>query len=117
MNNAHPRQHKLAIIAQSLYLANLLILPGLAFLILLNYFFKHRSNFGIARIHLFRALQLCLLNGLLLAVLPLFYIYFSSSQSQAIMIMLFYFVCMHAAFVLIGMLNLSRAMAHKLPLF
>jgi len=111
-------QKKLSTIAQSLYVANLLILPGFAFLFLLVYFIKYKSRFGLARIHLYRSMQLCVINGLVLAVIPFVYVFvLSKSNAASIMIMIFYFVCMHAVFVLLGMLNLSRAMAKKMPLF
>ncbi|SFC01333.1 hypothetical protein [Pseudoalteromonas denitrificans] len=118
MKNTTDPQKKMSVIAQSLYLANLLLLPGLSFLLLLNYFIKFKSQSGLARIHLYRAMQLCIVNGVLLAIVPLIYIFvFSEKPDTAIMIMIFYFVCVHAVFVLLGMLNLSRAMAKKLPLF
>jgi len=118
MINNFISQKKLSTIAQSLYVANLLILPGFAFLFLLIYFIKFKSRFGLARIHLYRSLQLCVLNGMVLVVIPLVYIFFLPGINEAaIMIMIFYFVCMHAVFVLLGMLNLSRAMANKMPLF
>ncbi len=110
-------QQKISIIAQSLYLANLLLLPGLSFLVLLHYFMKHKSHYGVARIHLYRSMQLCILNGILLAVIPLIYIFISASFSAALMVTIFYFVCMHSIFVLIGMFNLSRALVSKLPIF
>ncbi|MBU2970497.1 hypothetical protein KO527_14175 [Pseudoalteromonas sp. C2R02] len=118
MPNSAITQKKLSTIAQALYVANLLILPGLAFLFLLVYFIKFKSRFGLARIHLYRSMQLCALNGIALAVIPIVYIFLAGNNINAsIMIMLFYFICMHAIFVLLGMLNLSRAMAKKLPLF
>jgi len=108
---------RLAIISQSLYLANLLVLPGFCFLILLWYFlrYKHLKNWG--RIHLYRALQLSVLSGGLLVIMPLLYMYISASVQLSLMMGLLYFVTMHAVLVLLGMLNLSRAMSKKLPLF
>jgi len=52
-----------------------------------------------------------------LGVAPIFYILFSDQFDVSVMITVFYFVTMHACFVLLGMLNLARAMAHKLPVF
>ena len=126
-----------AVIYQSLYLANLLLLPGIFFLVLLYYYRQYQQqkvhndgvadqvgnnkirmrNLGIGKIHLIRSLQLSVIAGILLAVVPLIVIYFSSQLQASIMVGLIYFVTLHAGFILIGMLNLSRAMAKKLPLF
>ncbi|MCI2284422.1 hypothetical protein L3081_14800 [Colwellia sp. MSW7] len=57
------------------------------------------------------------LAGVMLGVAPTFYILFSDQFDVSVMITVVYFVTMHACFVLLGMLNLARAMAHKLPLF
>ncbi|PKG81799.1 hypothetical protein CXF85_16425 [Colwellia sp. 75C3] len=126
-----------AIICQSLYLANLLLLPGIFFLVLLYYYRQYQQqkahnegiedhagnnkirsrNLGIGKIHLIRSIQLSVIAGILLVVIPLVVIYFTSQLQTSIMVGLVYFVTLHAGFVLIGMLNLSRAMAKKLPMF
>lgn len=129
---------KFSVICQSLYLANLLLLPGLFFIVLLYYYNQFLQqqkvnnnptenikvnrtvqlrSLGIGKIHLIRSIQLSILAGLLLAVVPLIVIYFSSQLQTSIMVGLIYFVTLHAGFVLIGMFNLSRAMAKKLPIF
>lgn len=127
----------IAVIYQSLYLANLLLLPGIFFLFLLYYYRQYLQNkeqnngvegrvdnnkirirnLGIGKIHLIRSLQLSVLAGVLLAVVPLVVIYYTSQLQASIMVGLIYFVTLHAGFILIGMLNLSRAMAKKNPLF
>jgi hypothetical protein len=106
-----------AIIYQSLYLANLLLIPVFSFLVLLYFlrFGKPQSRFS--KIHLIRAVQISALAGLLLIIIPLLIVFFSSQFNTSLMVIIFYFVTLHAGFVLIGMLNLSRAMAKKLPLF
>lgn len=125
-----------AVICQSLYLANLLLLPGICFLVLLYYYRQYQQkkvyhesvegqvddkirirNLGIGKIHLIRTIQLSILAGILLAVVPLVVIYCTSQLQMSIMVGLIYFVTLHAGFILIGMLNLSRAMARKTPLF
>lgn len=118
------QQNKPAIIYQSLYLSNLLLVPVGSFLLLVYYFYQTRtkkhsqkkiSNFN--RIHLIRCIQVSALVGLMLGVAPIFYIFFSDQFGASIMITVFYFVTLHACFVLVGMLNLARAMANKLPIF
>lgn len=116
--------NKPAIIYQSLYLSNLLLVPLVSFLLLIYYFyqtkpsklkFKAISNFN--RVHLIRSIQVSALAGLMLGVAPIFYIFYSDQLDVSIMITAFYFVTLHACFVLVGMLNLARAMARKLPIF
>ena len=118
------QQNKPAIIYQSLYLSNLLLVPLGSFLLLLYYLFqaqpnrvkpKSISNFN--RVHLIRSVQVSTLAGVMLGVAPIFYIFFSDQFDVSVMITVFYFVTLHACFVLVGMLNLARAMAHKLPIF
>ncbi len=134
MKNQSGQSTKFSIVCQSLYLANLLLLPGVFFLVLVVYYFKylkiqkntelntHESNFkkkvvGIGKIHLYRSIQLSMIAGVMLAILPLIIVYFSNQFEASVMIVIFYFVTLHSAFVLIGMLNLSRAMAKKMPIF
>ncbi len=134
MKRSSTASSNFAIICQSLYLANLLLLPGVCFLILVYYYLSYRSHKtkknneisdnnimskvkGIGRIHLIRSIQLSLLAGFILVIIPLFVVLLSSQQEASIMVAIFYFVTLHTSFVLIGMFNLSRAMAKKLPLF
>ncbi len=116
--------NKPAIIYQSLYLSNLLLIPVASFLLLIYYLYQIKStemkpqiisNFN--KIHLFRSVQISALAGLMLGIAPIFYILFSDQFDVSVMITIFYFVTLHACFVLIGMLNLARAMANKLPVF
>jgi len=116
--------NRFAIIYQSLYLANLLLLPVISFLVLVYYFHKATqyppqatkiSNFN--KIHLYRSIQLSALAGVVLGMVPVIYIFYSAQFGASLMVMVFYFITLHACFVLLGMLNLAKAMANKLPLF
>lgn len=118
------KNNKPAIIYQSLYLSNLLLIPVCSFFILIYYLYQSKwsgvqskklNNFN--KIHLFRSIQISLFAGLILGIAPIFYIFYSDQFDVSIMITVFYFVTLHACFVLIGMLNLARAMANKLPIF
>jgi len=137
MNRNPKSSGKFSVICQSLYLTNLLLLPGVSLLVILYFYRQYCQlkavsisvestvenneirirSLGIGKIHLIRSIQLSVLAGLLLAVVPLLVIYFSSQLEASIMVGLIYFVTLHAGFILIGMLNLSRAMAKKLPIF
>ena len=118
MVNSHKKQNKTnAIIYQSLYLANLLLLPGLSFVALIWLFIKHKNIYGWQRIHLYRSVQLGVIAGILLVVVPLVVVYGGNEFEASIMVMLVYFVTNHALLVLLGMFNITRAMAKKLPIF
>ncbi|MBA6347600.1 MULTISPECIES: hypothetical protein [unclassified Colwellia] len=106
-----------AIIYQSLFLMNLLLIPGLSFLILIWLFIKKKHQKGWQCIHLYRSIQLSILAGFFIIVIPLVVLLTTDAFEVSLMVMIIYFVTMHAAFVLLGMLNVSRAMAKKLPLF
>ncbi len=106
-----------AIVYQSLFLMNLLLIPGLSFIILLWLFAKKSRRLSWQRIHLYRSVQLSVLAGFFIIVIPLIVLVTTNAFEASLMVMIIYFVTMHAAFVLLGMLNLSRAMARKLPLF
>lgn len=110
-----------AVAYQSLYLANLLLLPILSFIVLICFLKSNQSSevkiSRFSRIHLIRAMQLSVAVGIFLIVIPLIVLFASSQFNTSLMVLLVYFVTIHAGFVLIGMLNLSRAMANKLPLF
>jgi hypothetical protein len=117
MQPTKEQQRKLAILAQSLYLANLLLLPGLSFCALLYYFFKKIPDYGFARIHLYRAVQLGIISGIILVLIPLLVLTFSREFEVSLMMMLLYFVTAHALLVLLGMFNLARAMSSRLTIF
>ena len=110
-----------AVVFQSLYLANLLLLPGISFLILLWLLFTHQKSPNQlsrwCKIHLFRAVQLSILVGIVLVFIPVCIVFVSPELNTSLMGIIIYFVMFHTGFVLIGMLNLARAMAKKLPLF
>jgi hypothetical protein len=111
------RQNKAAIVAQSLYLANLLLLPGLSFFYLLWYAKQHLNESSIAKIHLYRAVQLSIAAGVAIILLPLVVMIVSPEFEASLMVLILYFVTVHAGLVLIGMLNLARAMSGRLPVF
>ena len=106
-----------AVIYQSLYLMNLLLIPGIAFVILLWLFKQKHQQIGWQRIHLFRSVQLSFLAGFFIIIIPLVVIFSAKQFEASILVMVVYFVSIHAAFVMLGMLNIARAMARKLPIF
>jgi hypothetical protein len=120
-NNTHKYETRSAIVSHSLYLANLLLLPGLSFLLLIWLLTSdNKSNKPLSRwnrIHLIRAIQLSVIAGIFLIIIPSIFMFASQNIDTSLMVLIVYFVTIHAGFVLIGMFNLSRAMARKNPLF
>lgn len=102
----------LAVTAESLYLVNLLLVPGIAFLVLLFLYFRYRGASPLARAHLQQTVAASIWAGLLLiAVNGLILWSGGYDQPHTWLVLLLYFVCCHAALVMLGMLGLARALA------
>lgn len=114
-NAAHemPAGTTLAVAAEALYLTNLLLLPGLAFLALLWLYRKHsRTAPPLARCHLRQTLAASLWAGVLLIVANgLILALGGYAASGTWVVLVLYFVTCHAALVLLGVLGLAKAMA------
>ena len=111
-NQANQGQ-RLAVWAESLYLINLLLLPGLAFVALSwLYLRRYRNAPPLARNHLHQAFCASLWAGSLLVIVNAIVIALGGYQSATTwVIVILYFVTCHAALVLLGALGLSKAMA------
>lgn len=103
----------LAVIANALYLANLLLLPGIAFLVLLWLVLRqYGSAPPLARQHLQQALAASLWAGLLLVLMNLLILLLGGYQAvQTWIIVILYFTFVHASLVLLGVFALSKALA------
>lgn len=101
--------------AEALYLINLLLAPGLAFVLLLLLYRRHRDSADpLTRCHVRQAFAASLMAGLLLAGVPALIALAGDLDHPATwMALLLYFVCCHAALVLLGVLGLARALAGK----
>lgn len=104
-----------AVQAEALYLINLLLAPGIAFVLLLLLYRRHRdSTDALARGHVRQAFAASGFAGLLLIGVPaLITLAGDLGQPGTWMGLLLYFVCVHAALVLLGVLALARALAGK----
>ncbi len=105
---------RLAITAEALYLANLLLLPLLAFLIL--WWLAHRYGSAphpLALNHLSQSLRASLWAGLLLVPLPLLVVWLSNNSLAGWTAAILWFIACHAALVLAGAVGVARAMAGK----
>ena len=110
----HAKDDKqLAVMAESLYLCNLLLLPGIAFvwLLLLN---VRRSSAAspLALCHLRQTLVASIWAGVLLLPITVLTIAIGGYQSiGAWTTALLYFTVCHASLVLLGIVGLAKAMA------
>ncbi len=103
----------LAILAEALYLANLLLLPGLAFGALLWLFWTRRPQApDLAVNHLNQTVAASLWAGALLIAANLLIIALGGYQSaNTWTVVIVYFTTCHASLVLLGMVGLSKAMS------
>lgn len=102
-----------AVQAEVLYLLNLLLFPGLAFLGLLWLAYRHRgSGNELVRCHLKQTIVASIWAGFLLtavaiAILAMGGLFVPASW----IVMILYVLCCHAALVLLGVVGLSRAIS------
>ena len=103
----------LAIAAESLYLVNLLLLPGLAFLALLWLYFRHRDDApALARGHLRQTLSASLWAGALLVIVNLLIVALGGyAAAWTWVVVILYFTTAHTTLIVLGILGLARALA------
>ncbi|MFO1423762.1 MAG: hypothetical protein U1F70_08935 [Candidatus Competibacteraceae bacterium] len=108
-----PPGQGLAIAAESLYLVNLLLLPGLAFLALLWLYLRHRDDApALACGHLRQTLSASLWAGILLVIANLTIIVLGGYDAPwTWVIVIPYFTTVHTTLVILGTLGLARALA------
>lgn len=114
-----PAGQTLAVTAEVLYLANLLLLPGLAFLALLVIWAKRRHSApALARCHLRQTLTASLWAGALLVIANAAIILLGGyHQPSTWVVAILYFTIFHSTLVLLGVLGLARAMAGQAYVF
>jgi len=103
----------LAVLAEALYLANLLVAPGLAFAVLGWLWHRHRRSAPpLARQHLRQALAASVVAGVLIVGLCGAIVALGGLHGPwTWVVVLTYFICVHGALVLAGMVGLSKALA------
>lgn len=103
----------IAVTAQSLYLVNLLLLPGLAFLLLLMlYLVKRRSTSEFSLFHLRQAISASLWAGILLIFFNLVIVVSGGYEGPwTWVIAIIYFTLAHSTLIILGMIGLIKAMA------
>ena len=106
----------LAITAESLYLVNLLLLPGLAFALLLVLFlWRRRDAPPLAANHLAQTIGVSVIGGALLVVVTLLIALlggFDSAYTWVVVVL--YFTFIHSTLIFMGVSGLVRALSGQL---
>lgn len=102
----------LAVLAEALYLINLLLLPGIAFVLLLGLWLKHKDSAPpLARQHLKQTTFVSLVGGLLIVTLSSLILALGGLDWEWTWVtLILYFTCIHSTLVLFGMYALIKAM-------
>ena len=102
----------LAVLAETLYLINLLLLPGLAFIGLVGLWLTYKNSAPpLARQHLKQTTWVSLVGGFLIIVLSGLIVALGGLNWEwTWVILVLYFTCIHSTLVLLGMYALIKAM-------
>jgi uncharacterized membrane protein len=107
----------LAVVAESLYVANLLILPFIAFFVLVYIFIKqHGSAPPLARAHLEQTLSASISIAIMFFACAMIIMLLRAWGLEDVsiwMIVVIVFTIIHATMVLFGVLGLAKAMSGK----
>ena len=105
----------LAVLAESLFLANLLVLPGIGFLALGWLFFRRDHDTPeLARAHIHQAFSASLWAGVLLVLVNLVIILLGGYRGMHTwVIVILYFTFIHSTLVILGMVGLAKAMSGR----
>lgn len=107
---------RLAVIAESLFLANLLVAPGIAFGVLFWLWQKHKASAPpLARQHLKQATFVSLYGGILIVSLSALFVALGGLYWEwTWVVVILYFTCFHSTLVMFGMFGLAKAMAGQI---
>ena len=105
----------LAVAAEAIYLVNLMLLPGLAFLVLIGLWLRHRHDAPpLARCHLAQTVAGSLWAGVLLVVANGLIVLIGGYQSpHTWVVVVLYFTTCHTTLICFGALGLARALAGR----
>jgi hypothetical protein len=111
---ADPPGQGLAVAAESLFLINLMLAPGLGFLAIAWLWWRHRNAPPLARCHLDQTFFVSLWGGALLVVACAAILVLGGLDWEWTWVaVIIYFTCVHSTLILCGALGLSKAMAGK----
>ncbi len=103
----------LAVVAESLFLANLLLAPGVCFAVLFWLWLRNRDSAPLlARQHLRQTTFVSLWGGLLIVVASALFIAFGGLYWEwTWVVVIMYFTCVHSTLVMFGAFGLAKALA------
>jgi hypothetical protein len=106
---------QLAILAEALFLANLMIIPGLGFVLLVVLWLKKRHTATpLERNHLEQTVVTSVWGGaILVGVSAGIFLLGGFDNPVSWVVGVLYFVCFHASLILLGVVGLNRAMLGK----
>lgn len=111
MQNAAAEEQRLAVQAAGLYLANLLVAPGLAFVALLWLARRLRGSEGLAASHVREAIRASVWAGCLLVLVAVVIALLGGfSQPATWIVLILYVICCHSALLLFGVIDLVKAL-------
>jgi uncharacterized Tic20 family protein len=107
------RGKSLAIQAETLYLVNLMLAPGLAFVLLLAlYWFNRNTTDELAMNHLSQTVGVSVTGGALIIIAIGIFLYTGGMESgYTLMTLVFYFTFIHSSLIFMGVFGLVKAMA------
>jgi len=112
--DANSEGDSVAIVAELLFLSNLLLVPFFSFIALLWYYRNRKRYSSLATTHLQQTISASIWAGILLIAVNLVVFLTMGYDSPYIwMVVLIYFTMGHSAFILLGVFGLSRALAGK----
>lgn len=105
----------LAVAAESLYLINLMLAPGLAFLAIVWLWLTRREGAPpLARCHLDQTFFVSLWGGVLIVAACVAILLLGGLDWQwTWVIVIMYFTCVHSTLIMLGALGLAKAMAGR----
>jgi uncharacterized Tic20 family protein len=112
-NEVNAPGQSLAVVAEALYIANLLVAPGLSFALLLWLYFRHRATAPVlALCHLKQTISASIWAGVLLVIANLaIFLLGGYTSANTWTVAIIYFTTCHSTLVLLGILGLAKAMA------
>ncbi|HFD32249.1 MAG TPA: hypothetical protein ENJ28_06020 [Gammaproteobacteria bacterium] len=105
----------LAVVAESLFLLNLVFLPVLGFIILLGLYLRYKNKAeSLARCHLRQTFNASIWAGVMLVLVNGLIILLGGYHSPYVwIIVILYLTSIHSAFIMFGTFGLTRAMNGK----
>jgi ABC-type multidrug transport system permease subunit len=112
LSDEDKQDNNIAILAETLFLANLLLIPIIPFLVLFYLYKKYSSKSdSVAYNHLRQTLIASVLAGVFIVLIAgVFYFFSSTSAAITWTIIITYLTCVHSVFVMLGIYGLSKAM-------